>query len=321
MKTRFITKKRILGIVFALLMVLLGPYLVSRLMSSSRCLVIHSDSSEPVEAPTGEQLRVACFNIAHGRGVAVSNWDGGTAVERTTRLDQISELLRKIDADVVVLNEVDFDSSWSHSVNQAEYLANRSDYPYRVEQRNLDVRLLLWKWRFGNAILSRYPITNARTIDYPSYATWETVLAGKKRGSICDIQIGERTVRVVGAHLSPRSESVRVESSLMVSNIAAKSSAPVIVAGDFNSTLPSFPQSATDQRGRNALAMLTETGPFHGRPSEPPDSTGYTFHATEPRSVIDWILVPRDWQFVDYRVVPTRLSDHRCVWADVAPIR
>ncbi len=42
------------------------------------------------------QLRVACYNIAHGRGVAVSNWDGGDRAERIARLDQIAELLRRL---------------------------------------------------------------------------------------------------------------------------------------------------------------------------------------------------------------------------------
>ena len=96
--------------------------------------------------------------------MATSNWQGGTLKERETRLTQIADLLRDLDADIVVLNEVDFDSSWSSSTNQARYLAKQAGYPYWAEQRNLDFRILIWKWRFGNAVLSKYPIIEAGVV-------------------------------------------------------------------------------------------------------------------------------------------------------------
>ena len=76
---------------------------------------------------------------------------GGKPSERSDRLREIADFLIEVDADVVVLNEVDFDASWSGHLNQAEFLASRAKYPYRVEQRNLDFRVLGWTWRFGNA--------------------------------------------------------------------------------------------------------------------------------------------------------------------------
>ena len=54
-----------------------------------------------VELLTAE-LRIARYNIAQGRGLVKSNWDGGDSVERRARLDEISNLLREIDADTVV---------------------------------------------------------------------------------------------------------------------------------------------------------------------------------------------------------------------------
>ena len=57
-------------------------------------------------------------------------------------MDQIAALLRTINADVVVLNEVDFDSTWTHSVDEARYLAEKAGYPFLAEQRNIDYRVL-----------------------------------------------------------------------------------------------------------------------------------------------------------------------------------
>ena len=315
-----------------LLAVVLVPYVFSRLASPWRCLSVHTASNITApditapdagssRSPTPDaRLRIACYNIAHGRGTAVSNWEGGSRAERTRRLDRIAELIRGIDADVLVLNEVDFDSSWSHSVNQARYLAEKAGYPYWAEQRNLDFRILAWKWRFGNAILSKYPISNARVVDLPGYSNWETVLAGKKRGLVCDIALDDRAIRVVGVHLSHRSESLRVSSAAALVDIAAQSSLPTIVAGDLNSTPPGFPQSASDSSGNNAMATLDDSGRLRRNPIvTPPTDRDLTYPSVEPRCVIDWILIPPQWRFVQYGVEASRSSDHRPVRADVAP--
>jgi endonuclease/exonuclease/phosphatase family metal-dependent hydrolase len=323
-KTRLWPKQNWLRAAMLLLAVVLVPYVFSRLASPWRCLSIHAapDVVSSKSPAPGAQLRIACYNIAHGRGVAVSNWDGGSREERTHRLDQIAELIRGIDADVLVLNEVDFDSSWSHSVNQAQYLAEKAGYPYWAEQRNLDFRILTWKWRFGNAVLSKYPISNARVVDLPGYSTWETVSAGKKRGLVCDITLGDQVLRVAGVHFSHRSESLRVRSAAALVDIATGSSLPTIVAGDLNSTPPGFPQSASDSSGNNAIAILDGSGRLQRKPiATPPTNQDLTYHSVEPRCVIDWILIPPKWRFVQYGVELSHLSDHRPVYADVAPAR
>lgn len=301
--------------------VLLVPFVFSRLASLGRCVSVYSTGGgmEKTQAPDG-RIRVACYNIAHGRGLAVSNWDGGSRAERIARLDEIADLLRRIDADVVVLNEVDFDASWSHSVNQAQYLADKAGYPYRAEQRNLDFQILFWTWRFGNAVLSKYPITDARVVDLPGYSSWETVLAGKKRAIRCEISLGGRSVRVVGAHLSSRSEALRVSSANALADIAAGSTLPTIVAGDLNSTPPGFPESASDPDGNNAMETLDDASCFQRSPlSRPVAADELTFHCVEPRCVIDWVLIPLDWHFLQYSVELSQLSDHRPVHADIAP--
>jgi len=313
---------RILAILFA---IVLGPYLYSRVMSPWRQVTVHDAShlTSSVADRENDSLRIVTYNIAHGRGLAESNWDGGIATERLARLDEIAELLREFDADVVVLNEVDFDSSWSGGVNQAQYLAENAGYPYRVEQRNLDFRVLFWTWRFGNAVLSRRQITHAQVIDLPGYSTVETLLAGKKRGVECQINIGTSTsisadVRIVGAHLSHRDEGIRVASAQVLNEVASRGELPLIVAGDLNSSPSGFADSFIDEAGENSIDVLDRSALFSRRPmSSPASPDELTFHSARPSAVIDWILIPADWQFKEYRVVSTLLSDHRPIVADV----
>ena len=229
------------------------------------------------------------------------------------RLRKIGKLLQKIDADVVVLNEVDFDCSWSHGVNQAAVLAELAGYPYRIEQRNLDFRVLGWRWKFGNAILSRYPIDGVLGIDLPGYSKWETEFAGQKRGVLCEVHTDSGYVRVIAAHLCHRSEDVRVASAELLNQFDF----PTIIAGDFNSTPPDFPRSGADANGANAIATLDASGLFKRSPMTAPAAAGRTFRSQEPVSTIDWILIPIAWEFTGYEVIDSQLSDHRPVVADI----
>ena len=171
-----------LGAVAFVLFLLVGPYLYSRAFSAMNTVSIMQLDVDDAVSSRGDSkapgLRIIAYNIAHGRGLSDSNWDGGTAGERNRRLADIGALLKRLDADVVVLNEVDFNASWSGGVDQAVYLAEAAGYRYRATIRNLNFRVGLWSWQFGNAVLSRYPIREAQEIEMPGYARWETVMAG-----------------------------------------------------------------------------------------------------------------------------------------------
>ena len=304
--------------VITILAILVVPYVFSRVASPRRCISIHAAAVSTAHNSETGKVRIGCYNIAHGRGLASSNWEGGTSDERQTRLDEIAGLLRTFDADIIVLNEVDFDSSWSLSINQAAHLAENAGYPFWVEQRNLDFRVLVWKWRFGNAILSKHPIVEAGVVDLPGFSSIETILAGKKRSVYCTINVNGKRIRVVGAHLSHRSEALRVRSVDVITQILSSDTVPTVVAGDLNSTPSGFPNSQADAVAGNALDLLDASSLFQRRPEQAPDnSTKLTYHSTQPKSVIDWVLAPKYWQFIDYRVELSALSDHRPVVADL----
>ncbi|MEM9419423.1 MAG: endonuclease/exonuclease/phosphatase family protein [Planctomycetota bacterium] len=317
MRRRFKIFRRILGALLVVLAVIFGPYVISRALSPFRVVssyeVTPSFDATPSE-PTAP-LRVACYNIAHGRGLAPDNWSGGTPNERIQRLTDIAELLKTLDADVVVLNEVDFDASWSNHINQAEFLAEAAGYPYVAEQRNLDFRMLWRTWKFGNAVLSRHPITHYDVINSPGFSNTETLLAGKKRGLACTIDWYGQGIRILASHLSHRSESLRSRSTDL---LIAQPDLPTIIAGDLNSTPTGFPRSTTSEDHGNAIDKIDASGLFARRPVDPPtDPAELTFHAENPINVIDWIMITHEFAFQDYRVIDSLLSDHRPIVADL----
>ncbi|MFK7770196.1 MAG: endonuclease/exonuclease/phosphatase family protein, partial [Mariniblastus sp.] len=218
--------------------------------------------------------------------------------------------------------EADFYSTWSGHQNQAEAIAISAGYQYRVEQRNLDFRFIYGSWQFGNAILSKFPLSGVNPINYPPEKHWEDWLVGCKRGVVCEVTLNEITsVRVAAIHLEHRSESVRLASAKLLGDLAKQSGPPLILAGDFNSTPSDFPNSTKTNDGDNTLDWIIESGLFEIRPDSNPTDEQYTFSSYSPRSVIDWIMIPAGGKptlsFVDYRSIDTDLSDHRPVIADI----
>ncbi len=316
-------KNRWMRISVVVVVLLVVPYAYSRVMSIWRRVQVFSiNDPSPTEHDPG-RLRIACYNIAHGRGLSRSNFTGESTAVRYERLDRIGDLLRELDVDIVVLNEVDFRCLWSNSINQAKRIAERGGFPYRVEQRSMDFRVLFWTMRYGNAILSKYPIEKAEVIDFPRYSKVESLLIGKKRGVNCTIRVGQQRIRVLGAHLSHRTETVRVPSAEMLAAITKRSEIPVVIAGDLNSTPEGFPDAHyKNVFGENSIHILDQTNSFQRTPMTPPDSEDrYTFSADNPRSVIDWIFIPRGWRLNEYKVGHSNLSDHRPVVADVTTPR
>lgn len=299
----------------------IGPYVYTRALSPWRALALYTlavSVGERIEDDR-EGLRIVCYNIAHGRGLAKTNDVGGSEAVRLARLDDIAALLVDLDADVVVLNEADFDTSWSHGLDQAAYLALNAKYPYVATLSNLDFQIGHRSWDFGNAVLSRYPIRQAYEIDMPGYARWETILAGKKRALFCEIEKDGGVFGVVAVHLSHRSEAVRVASADRLIKFAKGYASPLILAGDFNSTPTGYPGYRADERGQNAMDRFDGSLLFKRFPENlPTDSSTYTFRSDDPTRVIDWVMVSQGLAIEQGRVIDSTLSDHRPVVVELA---
>lgn len=300
--------------------ILLLPLFYSRLTCNQRAVQVRGSIGTRPEAEPQEHdlLSIASYNIAHGRGLAESNLSGGNEAERLDRLNKIAELLRQVDADIVVLNEVDFDSSWSYSINQAEYLAKKAGYPIWVEQRNMDFRIAFWNWAFGNAVLSKYPIQEAQLVQLPGHSLFETIVLGQKQAIACEVAHPHGSLQVIGAHLSQRSEEVRVASTKLILQRTQNSPIPTVFAGDLNSSPTGFNESAQDSSGENAIDLLDQSSQFHRwSQTNSSDPSHCTFSSNDPKVVIDWIFIPRTWQFEQFQINAQQLSDHRLIHAQI----
>ena len=319
---RNVRRYAVLGIL-ALIGVVIGWYGIVRLLSPwtvVKNITLEHDTSA-VTTYSAHMLRVGCYNIAHGRGgrFGASEWQGGNRADKLERLKHIAHLFKAAQLDIVVLNEVDFSSVWSGHVDQAKRIAQDAGYPYLVEQRNMDVALPFASVRFGNAILSKYPISESRLIDFPSgYSRWlEYAVGGIKEGLVCTVQLPDGSrIRVVAVHLAPESEAIRVQSARIILKIQQASDIPLIALGDFNAAPTGSPEGYVNDSGENTIDLLLASTQLTTQPlGIPIDPRDFTFPSEHSNQAIDWIFISPPWQFVEKVVLSSDLSDHRPVTA------
>jgi endonuclease/exonuclease/phosphatase family metal-dependent hydrolase len=172
------------------------------------------------ETARGERLlRIASYNVHKYTGL-----DFRKDPER------IAAVIRSLDADIVSLQEVLTDTGAAPS-SQLRILAEMTGMHMAVAgptMRKAD-------GQYGNAILSRFPITRVRLHDI-------SLGAFEPRGIIdADIRVGDQTVRVLATHfgLWPMERDRQAQRLLEI--LSENPAQPLIVMGDMNCWVPGSP--------------------------------------------------------------------------------
>ncbi|WOO39706.1 endonuclease/exonuclease/phosphatase family protein [Rubellicoccus peritrichatus] len=318
-------KPRIIKLTCLILLISLGVvfcwYAQSRIFAPYRSvrMVEVMDQAKRPESNVSA-LKVAAYNIAHGRGgkLGASNWTGASKTEMMVHLEAIANQVKAANVDILVLNEVDFDSSWSRRINQAKVIAAQAGFPYYVEQRNMDISLPFRRYCFGNAILSRHPIEDAQMIRFPALSKKEAIFAGNHDGLLAKIETPIGNIDILACHLEYRSEDIRCQTARVILNLVSESDTPFIAIGDFNST-PGFAKGhSRSGLDENAMDILLDSGLFSvGKPSSEWDAY-LTFPSEAPARAIDWILTSPDLKQEALFVDPSTLSDHLMISSEVS---
>lgn len=124
-----------------------------------------------------EELLVINYNIKYGGARLIFFWECNgerynmTTQEVTGHLDAIAEFISNVDPDILILQEVDRESQRSGYIDQTQYLLDRTPLNYAAYASQHHVDFLptdgMGKVDFGNAILSKWPISEATRISLP----------------------------------------------------------------------------------------------------------------------------------------------------------
>ena len=207
---------------------------------------------------------------------------------------RIARVIQSVKPDLVALQEVDRNTTRTGKVDQAAELA-------RLTRMNhvFGANIAFQGGQYGNAILSRFPITEHRNHLLPN------VDAGEQRGVLAaTIHMSkDRSLRLLATHFDHRRpDAERLASAKFVNQLTAKQpEMPSIFAGDLNDV----PASRTLQEiGRTWTRTNARIMP--------------TIPVGQPARQIDYIFVrPKArWTLVETRVLAEAVaSDHRAIFA------
>lgn len=242
-------------------------------------------------------LKVLTYNIHRAIGV-----------DRRFRPQRIVDVLAHHDADLVLLQEVDDGAPRSRELDLARELGVEAGYPYLAAGYNVSLR----KGRYGNALLSRWPLTIHRNLDL-------TVDDRKRRGclharvSIDRGHLGIRELEVFNLHLGLSARERTRQVGMLARSaefLALPDRAPCLIGGDFNDwraqLLPIFVE---------ILGFRSATGQRFGS-----DAAIRTYPSFSPTGALDKILYRGPLRLLGARSCRLRVSrvasDHRPLVAE-----
>lgn len=255
-----------------------------------------------------KSLRLLTLNIAHGRGLSpYQGLHSAKSIER--KLKRIAYLLRRFNADVVALQEVDEDSHWNKRIHLLNALQEASGYKHSylgVHNRRLG-RLPL---AYGNGLLTKFPIRRAE------HQAFGQAQLGEKGFLCAELEVEQGILPLINLHLDFRSRLRRIEQIEHLIQFLEdkhytsdlKPHLSPIICGDFNAR-EGKPADAV----RHLFRYLLEGLDYQLFPKK----KSKTFPSLLPTHGIDFFFVPQSYEVTHCEVLRSFVSDHRPVLLDL----
>ena len=169
-------------------------------------------------APT--KIRVATYNV-----------HGCVGMDRQRSESRIADVIASLSADIVGLQELDQNRARSGAIDQAAVIAKQLGWHHYFPPAMRRAEEL-----YGDAILSRYPITVRHAVELPGPAPW---YCRETRGiTWAEAQTPLGTVHIVNTHFGLGRFERMLQARLLTGAEwlgSVTPDMPVIVLGDFNS--------------------------------------------------------------------------------------
>ena len=258
-------------------------------------------NDQQIHAVIGEPMRVEQTAPADGR-VKVVSWN----IEQGVRYDRIRDVLKELDADVYLLQEVDLNVRRSGYRNVAQDLANDlgMNWVFAGEFQEIGQARRNRPALTGQAVLSRYPIYGAVALPFENQANlrWKLDPFQPRRGGRMALRAESGGMLVYNAHIeSAKNDGFRykqIDEMVFDYLQSSKKDVPVIFAGDFNTEMA--PDQSPVVRGLTGEGFVDALGVLE-------TSRRTTLAHANP---LDWIFI-RNMSAEEGRVIEVRkASDH-----------
>lgn len=277
-------------------------------------------------------VKVLTFNLGflYGKG---SEGPGYEHRERAYFEDALTKLATEIknwDVDILLFQEIDFDSSRSGYIDQAQFVARKAGFPYVAEAVSWDLNYIPYPYyplknhfgsmKSGGAILSKYPLSDHEVtlLKKPSSQPWWYNLFYLHRYfQKVTVTIGDKKFNIVNLHLEAFDKDDRMkQAEYLVKKVKEENLS--LIGGDFNM----LPQSATNTSkfynddnydNDKTYSIMMTSGLLEVIPDEiyVKDETRYfTFPAWKPDRRLDYIWYEQGLKMMKAEVLSSALSDH-----------
>ena len=242
-----------------------------------------------IQTPRGDTATILVFNMHAGKDAAGRD-----------NLDGVAALARDVQADLVLLQEVDRGTRRSGKVDQVRTLEDRSGLAAAFG-RSLDYD----GGQYGIAALSRAGIvahfTEGLPVKPPQARSGGSYEPRAALVIVARTPIGNLTA--LNTHLdASREEGYRLQESAHVLALierSRKSGMPVVAGGDFNA------EPGSEVHKRLLAAGLRDAWVECGA------GDGFTYPADKPIKRIDYLFLTGALRCTAARVIDTQISDHR----------
>lgn len=229
------------------------------------------------------KLRVATYNVRACRGM-----------DRRRSEARIAEVIAELSADIVGLQELDLSRRRSGGVDQTALIAGQLGWHYYFHPA-----IRTGDEHYGDAVLSRYPLTLRRVCDLPGPAPF---YCRENRVAISiDVETPLGPIHVINTHFGLGRSERLLQAELLNDEWLGENppSTPLVLLGDFNSLPGSRPYRALARHLRDVRKLVEPARSFR------------TFPTSFPSFAVDHI-------FINAALRPLNLEVHRSPLARVA---
>jgi len=221
-------------------------------------LVADSEMTESVssDVSSSKRLRVLTLNIHHGRGL-----DGRIDLRR------IADQIQSVHADIVAMQEVDVNTRRSGNVDQAARLAELTGMHVvfgRAKSHS--------GGKYGNAILSRWPIESSHVVDFPR--PFPSSLIQENRSVVIGrVMVDTQALDIYSTHFdffsNPEARILSAQKlNAILEDRCGASNVPAVLLGDFNArpgqrSILEIRRNWSHVRTQNPLPTFPSDDPIH----------------------------------------------------------
>jgi endonuclease/exonuclease/phosphatase family metal-dependent hydrolase len=225
-------------------------------------------------------------------------------IYRGTHFELILETLRKINPDVIALQEVSEIQIDGHRVNVAEALARELGCAWHY-CKSVAVTRGSDAYEIGNALLSKKPFVRKSCIALNDAAHYDQTVSTEPRTACrAELQLGNTQLTVISTHIfHPHHEDAGAATQQQISKLLTTLTDHTVLMGDFNN-------EGTSAALEPLTARLTNTGGY----SKEPTFINIKYNMNEKRR-FDHIFATPALKVKDYTVQQSEASDHMPVTA------